>query len=89
MARGVGMFDWKTGKDDCFDFGERQLVEEFLFVPRGTGDAEGWIVGTSVNLDARATELHVLDAVNVSAGPIATWRADVALPVGFHGTFVS
>lgn len=89
MARGIGMFDWKTGKDDSFDFGERHLVEEFLFVPRGRGERNGYLVGTSVNLDARATELHVLDAAHVSTGPVASWRADVVLPVGFHGTFVA
>ena len=88
MARGIAMFDWKTGKDDCFDFGEDQMVEEFLFTPRGASERDGWIVGTSVNLSAKATELHILDAADVASGPIATWRADVALPVGFHGTFV-
>jgi carotenoid cleavage dioxygenase-like enzyme len=63
------------------------LVEEFLFVPRGADEGDGWLIGTTVNLDARATELHLLDARRIEAGPIATWRADVALPVGFHGTF--
>ncbi|MEO6215788.1 MAG: carotenoid oxygenase family protein [Sphingomonas sp.] len=88
MARGIAMFDWKSGKDDCFDFGADHLVEEFLFTPRGDGERDGWIIGTSVNLAAKATELHILDAANVAAGPVATWRADLALPVGFHGTFV-
>jgi carotenoid cleavage dioxygenase-like enzyme len=89
MARGVGLFDWKTGKDDCFDFGHQHLVEESLFVPRGSGEHDGWIIGTSVNLAAKATELHVIDAAHVATGPIATWRADIALPVGFHGVFVA
>lgn len=87
LARGVGVYDWQRGAARSFDFGARQLVEEFLFVPRGAAEDAGWLVGTTVNLDARATELHVLDAGNVEAGPIATWRADAALPVGFHGTF--
>jgi carotenoid cleavage dioxygenase-like enzyme len=87
LARGVGLFDWQMGTARTFDFGARQLVEEFLFVPRGADEGDGWLVGTTVNLDARATELHLLDARRIEAGPIATWRADVALPVGFHGTF--
>lgn len=87
LARGVGVFDWKTGTARSHAFGERHLVEEFLFVPRGAAENAGWLVGTTVNLDARATELHVLDAANVEAGPIVSWRADAALPVGFHGTF--
>ncbi len=91
LAQGIGVWDWATGKDDRFDFGRRQLVEEFLFVPRrgGGGESDGWIVGTTVNLEAKATELHVFDASAVARGPVASWRADVALPVGFHGTFAA
>jgi len=81
FARAVGVWDWATGKDDNFDFGARQLVEEFI--PVGN-----FLVGTTVNLNAQATELHVFDAGRVAAGPVTSWRADVALPVGFHGNFV-
>lgn len=87
FTHGVGMWDWNRGADDVHDFGGRQLAEEFLFVPRGDGERDGWLVGCTLNLDERATELHVLDAGDVAAGPICTWRADHALPIGFHGTF--
>jgi carotenoid cleavage dioxygenase-like enzyme len=87
LAQGVGLFDWQSGTARTYAFGDRQLVEELLFVPRGDAEDAGWLIGTTVNLDARATELHVLDARNIEAGPVASWRADVALPVGFHGTF--
>ena len=83
----LGLWDWHKGKDDAFDFGKRQLVEEFLFVPRGSGEREGWLVGNTLNLDAKATELHLLDAAHVANGPIATWRTSMPLPLGFHGTF--
>jgi len=88
LARGIGVFDWHSGRDMRFDFGDGQVVEEFLFVPAGPAEAEGWLVGTTLNLDERATELHVFRADAVGAGPVATWRADAALPLGFHGTFV-
>lgn len=87
FARGVGLYDWERQVARDYDFGARQLIEEFLFVPGGEAEDAGWLVGTSVNLDAKATELHVLDARRIEAGPVASWRADVALPVGFHGTF--
>jgi carotenoid cleavage dioxygenase-like enzyme len=89
LASGVAMTDWKTGRTDSFHLAGH-VVEEAVFVPRPGGSAEGdgWLVGNSINLKARATELHVYDARRVSAGPLCTWRADVALPVGFHGTFV-
>ena len=82
FLQGVAVADWKTGKADVFDFGEHQVAEEMVFVPRPGARAEmdGWLVGTSVNLRARATELHVFDAGRVSDGPVVTWRADLALP---------
>ena len=61
-----------------------------MFTPRpgGTAEGDGWLVATSLNLKARATELHVFDARRLADGPVASWRADVPLPVGFHGLFV-
>jgi all-trans-8'-apo-beta-carotenal 15,15'-oxygenase len=83
----IAIWDWQRGRDDQHHFGRHQLVEEFLFVPRGTGERDGWLVGTTLNTKARATELHVIDASNISSGPVATWRASVPLPLTFHGTF--
>ncbi len=79
-----------TGKADVFDFGPDHCAEEHQFVPRpGTSrELDGWLVGTTLNLKARATERHVFEASRVSAGPVCSWRADVPLPVGFHGCWV-
>jgi all-trans-8'-apo-beta-carotenal 15,15'-oxygenase len=90
LFQGVAVRDWKADRDQVFDFGPRHLVEEVVFVPRPGSSAEldGWLVGTTVNLDAKATELHVFDARQVQQGPVAAWRAPVALPVTFHGVFV-
>ncbi len=83
----VGIWDWKRGQDAVHDFGDQQLVEEFLFVPRGAGENNGWLIGTTLNLHKRVTELHVIDAAHVASGPIASWQASVPLPISFHGTF--
>jgi carotenoid cleavage dioxygenase-like enzyme len=90
LFQGVAVRDWKADRDQVFDFGPRHLVEEVVFVPRSGSSEEldGWLVGTTVNLDAKATELHVFDARRVQQGPIAAWRASMALPVTFHGVFV-
>ncbi|MCA3255397.1 MAG: carotenoid oxygenase family protein [Alphaproteobacteria bacterium] len=85
----VGSWDWSSGRARRFDFGDSQLVEEFLFVPKGDGERDGWLVGTTLNLAAGATELHVLAADRPEAGPLVTWRAAHALPLSFHGTFVA
>lgn len=87
FPHGIAQWDNKTGRDDAYDFGSTQLVEEFVFAPRGTEEADGWLIGTTLNLQARATELHVFDARRVAAGPLASWRAPMPLPLSFHGIF--
>lgn len=90
LFQGIAVVDWRRDRIARYDFGARHLVEEMVFVPRPGASAElaGWLVGTTVNLDAQATELHVFDARRVAAGPLCTWRADVALPISFHGIWV-
>lgn len=82
FARSIGRWDWEAGRGAAHDFGAHQIVEEF--VPAGP-----WLIGTSINLAARATELHVLRADRLNDGPLASWRADVALPHSFHGSWVA
>lgn len=82
FARSVGIWDWDKGCADRFDFGAQQLVEEF--VPAGDH-----LIGTTLNLAARASELHVFDARRIADGPVASWRSDVALPLSFHGSWVA
>jgi carotenoid cleavage dioxygenase-like enzyme len=82
FAQSIASWDWRHGRADTHHFGPRQIVEEF--VPAGR-----WLIGTTINLDARATELHVLRADRLRDGPLASWRADVALPHSFHGSWVA
>jgi carotenoid cleavage dioxygenase-like enzyme len=82
FARSIGRWDWQRGSGQSHDFGAHQIVEEF--VPAGR-----WLIGTTINLAARATELHVLHGDHVDAGPVASFRADVALPHSFHGSWVA
>jgi carotenoid cleavage dioxygenase-like enzyme len=91
LFHGYATYDWKTGKSDAFNFGPSQLVEEAVFVarPGGAEELDGWLLAPSVNIKAKATELHVFDARRVAAGPVCTWRADRALPVSLHGAFVA
>ncbi len=89
LFQSLGVHDGKRDRTDSFDFGARHLVEEAVFTPRpdGVAEMEGWVLGVSVNLDARASELHVFDARRISDGPVCTWRADLALPISLHGQF--
>ena len=82
----IAMWDWSKGRDDKFDFGDHQLVEEFLFVAKGEGERNGWLMGTTLNLNTHKTELHLLDTKRISDGPVVTWQASLPLPLTFHGT---
>lgn len=90
FASALGLTDWRSGRTRTFDFGPDHVMDEMVFVPRPGGEAEddGWLIGPSINLAARATELHVLDAARIEEGPLVSWRADTAVPVSFHGIWV-
>ena len=84
------MTDWSSGRTRAFDFGPDHVADEMVYVPKtgATDEADAWLVGSTLNLRTRATELHVLDLAHVEDGPVATWSADVALPATFHGAWV-
>lgn len=90
FARAVAVTDWSDGSTRSFDFGQGHVVDEMVFAPKpgSTSERDGWLIGPSLNLAERATELHVLDIARIEEGPVATWRADVALPAAFHGAWV-
>jgi all-trans-8'-apo-beta-carotenal 15,15'-oxygenase len=87
FPQALARWDWQRGRSSQFDFGNDQLVEEFLFVPTGDQESEGWLIGTTLNLAAGATELHLLNPAHLERGPLVSWRSTLALPLGFHGTF--
>ena len=89
LPNGLATWDWDTGRSDAFLFGDSQIVEEAVFVPKAGAAAEtdAWLVAPSINLAEGVTELHAFDAARVADGPVASWRADLALPAGFHGVW--
>ncbi len=90
LARGVGVTDWASGRTRAFDFGADHVADEMVYVPKAgaSDETEAWLVGSTINLKTRMTELHVLDLARIEDGPVASWTADVALPATFHGAWV-
>lgn len=91
LPTGLAVHDWETGRSDAFNFGDRTIMEEAVWVPKPgqSGERDAWLVAPSINLAEGVTELHAFEAARVADGPVATWRADVALPAGFHGAWAS
>lgn len=87
LATGIAVTDWRAGRTSRFDFGADHIADEAVPVPKaGSGaEEEAWLIGPTLNLRAGVTELHVFDQARIEDGPVATWRADIALPASFHG----
>lgn len=62
---------------------------EPMFVPHPEPTAEdhGWILATIHNAATGNGELVILDAQEISAGPVATIHFQHFLPAGLHGSF--
>lgn len=85
---GLQHFDYESGEVHRWDPGPNRHCGEPLFVPGGDGEGEGWLL-TFVYDHARDTsELAILEALDLEAGPIAEVRMPRRVPYGFHGAWI-
>ncbi|MCG8696074.1 MAG: carotenoid oxygenase family protein [Minwuiales bacterium] len=91
LFNAVVRVDPETGKRSFFSYGAHAIAEEHVFVPRpgGTGEDDGWVLGTVLDYKAGVTRLTVFDAARIGDGPLAVASLPYALPLGLHGTFVA
>ena len=80
--------DLEAGTREIHEFGPNRHPGEFVFVPRGEGEDEGWLVGLVVDMNDDSTEFVIIDAANFSAKPTATIHLPHRIPPGFHGNWV-
>jgi all-trans-8'-apo-beta-carotenal 15,15'-oxygenase len=69
---------------------EFSTLGEPVFVPRPGPDREeddGWVIAQLYDCRRHQTQFVVLDAQNLSGGPIARVKLAHHTPYGFHGTF--
>jgi carotenoid cleavage dioxygenase-like enzyme len=85
---GVVAIDANTGTESHWDPGARYSSGEWLFVPLGDGEANGVLMTYVFDKAKNTSELVVLDARNVAAGPLARVALPQRVPYGFHATWV-
>lgn len=85
---GVVKHDFRRGTRETWDPGPGRQANEFLFVPEGRGEDEGHLLSYVYDADRKRSDLVVLDATDVGAGPVATVELPTRVPYGFHGTWV-
>jgi carotenoid cleavage dioxygenase-like enzyme len=86
--KGLWHRDDTTGKFDIYSPGPGLRVNEATFVPAGTGEGEGWLVTYAWDRARGATDLLVLDALDLVKGPVARVHLPTRVPYGFHGWWV-
>jgi carotenoid cleavage dioxygenase len=89
--RQIVRHDVEQGGVAAFDYGDGVTAEEHLFVPRrgSAGEAEGWLLGSSLDYRHGRSRLAVFDAARLADGPLAIASLPYAMPLGLHGCFAS
>jgi carotenoid cleavage dioxygenase-like enzyme len=65
-------------------------VQEAQFVPRApdSPEGDGWLLVPVSRVSKMRSDLVILDARNLAAGPVATLKLPVRVRASFHGTWV-
>jgi all-trans-8'-apo-beta-carotenal 15,15'-oxygenase len=80
----------ETGDHQIFDFGNNSVALEPVFIPKENSNTEddGWLMVYVYNSQTQSTDVQILDANNVSDGPVATIHLPINSGTTFHGTWV-
>lgn len=90
LADGIIMYDLAARRSDTHTFGSQRFGGEPVFVPRpgGSGEDDGWLVTFVYDGAEGTSELIVLNARDITAGPIARVLIPQRVPYGFHGAWL-
>lgn len=86
---GIGHIDHQSGTVETFAMANTLATSEPVFVPRNANSPEGqgYLLANVYDATIDKSHLMVLDAENISAGPIAKAMLDHRVPFGFHGNW--
>lgn len=87
----IAHYDLERGTRDIWRPGPGSFVMEPVVAPRSrsAGEAEGYLLTVVYRAPENRSDLVVLDAMNIAAGPVATAKLPVRVPFGFHGNWVA
>jgi carotenoid cleavage dioxygenase len=86
----IGKVDVTNGALELWDHGKQIAVQEPQFVPRtpDSPEGDGWLLTILNRLDENHSELAVIDANRLAAGPVARFYIPVRVRATFHGMWV-
>jgi carotenoid cleavage dioxygenase len=81
--------DLKTGQRKIHMFDDGDVPSEAVFVPRSPDapEGDGWLLATLYRGATNKSDLVILDATDIQAGPVATVHVPRRIPFGFHGNW--
>jgi carotenoid cleavage dioxygenase len=86
----IAHIDQSTGRRAAHVLPAGDVTSEPVFVERSAkaDEGDGWILAVVYRGSENRSDLVVLDAQNVEAGPIATAKLPRRVPFGFHGSWL-
>jgi carotenoid cleavage dioxygenase len=88
---GLVRFDLETGRTQAYSEGLNRWWSEAPFAPRDNARTEddGYLVGFVWDGDEEKSKIYVMDAKDLSRGPVCKITVPDRVPNGFHSTWVS
>ena len=82
-------YDQQTGERTTWASGADGHVGESVFAadPAGSSEDDGWLINAVFYSDSGRSEVCVLDARDVAAGPVARVQMPQRVPFGFHANW--
>jgi len=89
MMNTLARIDLATGEHDAFWVGPVSSMQEPAFIPRpgSTEEGDGYLITIENRLAEMGSRLLILDAMNLSHGPVATIQLPFRLRQGLHGNW--
>ncbi|MCT9003606.1 carotenoid oxygenase family protein [Streptomyces rhizosphaerihabitans] len=83
-------YELGSGAATAHDFGPRRTPGEAAFAPAGdAAGGPGWLMTYVYDAGADRSDLVILDAGDLAAGPVATIHLPARVPYGFHGNWLA
>lgn len=85
---GMIRYDVERGTKQRYRFPDGVFASEAPIAPRGTGEADGYVVTFTTDVRNDASECYVFDASDIARGPISRVRLPHRIPSGTHATWM-
>lgn len=87
---GIVKHDLDTGGSEELDLGAGAGASEVVFVPAegSTAEDHGWLIGIVYDAATDSSDLVVIDARDLTAGPVGRVHLPRRVPFGFHGNWI-